>query len=288
MTSRTSVTSRVSTDSSSLPYKYSTSKNTSSVASSSFSSSHHAAASSSMNLTSSNNMTPAIYLSRLMDVSQMDIQSSLDQMKSLLLPMKMNSVYKMAYYRKQTKSHWARDDPAFVFLILVALTVSSLAYTIAFRSDSILRQFITFTLQSILINYGLMGIIIAATARTICDTYLNASLVNTTENAGNPLQNKYHAQQSVEFMYAFDVHSNAFVFWFVVIYGIQFFLLPVVLGKGFVGFLISNLLYSVGFFGYFYITHLGYRGEFLFYLVALLGILRRSCIFLSHITFLFS
>ena len=267
MTSRTSVTSRVSADTSSLPYKYSTS-NTSSVASSSFSSSshHHAAASSSMNLsTSSNNMTPAIYLSRLVDVSQMDIQSALDQMKSLLLPMKMNSVYKMAYYRKQTKSHWARDDPAFVFLILVALTVSSLAYTIAFRSDSILRQFITFTLQSILINYGLMGIIIAATARSICDTYLNASLVNSSENATNTsLQNKYHAQQSVEFMYAFDVHSNAFVFWFVVIYGIQFFLLPVVLGKGFVSFLVSNLLYSVGFFGYFYITHLGYRGEILY------------------------
>ena len=261
MTSRTSVTSRVSTDSSSLPYKYSTSNKSSSVASSSFSSSHHAA-SSSMNLTSSSNMSPAIYLSRLMDVSQMDIQSALDQMKSLLLPMKMNSVYKMAYYRKQTKSHWARDDPAFVFLILVALTVSSLAYTIAFRSDSIIRQFITFTLQSILINYGLMGIIIAATARTICDTYLNASLVNTTENAGNPLQNKYHAHQLVEFMHAFDVHSNAFVFWFVVIYGIQFFLLPIVLGKGFVSFLVSNLLYSVGFFGYFYITHLGYRGEF--------------------------
>ena len=222
------------------------------------------------------NMTPAVYLQRLLDVSQMDIQSALDQMKSLLLPSKMNSVYKMAYYRKQTKDHWARDDPAFVAIQIAMLVVASLAYAIAFRSDSLLTNYIYFLIHSVGVNYALFGVIVASVGRFIANSHLNHSNPsahvsasasasangNASGSAGMPEKRSYYAQQSVEFMYAFDVHCNAFFFLFTCAYGVQFFLLPVVLGKGFVSFLLSNMLYSIGFFGYFYITHLGYRGEY--------------------------
>lgn len=220
-------------------------------------------------------MTPAVYLQRLLDVSQMDIQSALDQMKSLLLPSKMNSVYKMAYYRKQTKDHWARDDPAFVAIQIAMLVVASLAYAIAFRSDSLLTNYIYFLIHSVGVNYALFGVIVASVGRFIANSHLNHSNPsahvsasasasasangNASGSAGMPEKRSYYAQQSVEFMYAFDVHCNAFFFLFTCAYGVQFFLLPVVLGKGFVSFLLSNMLYSIGFFGYFYITHLGYR-----------------------------
>ena len=73
------------------------------------------------------------YLSRLTDVRQMDVQSALDQMKTLLST-RPQVVYKTAYYRKQTKSHWARDDPAFVALQGLFLLIASIAYSVAFRT----------------------------------------------------------------------------------------------------------------------------------------------------------
>mmetsp|Transcript_10534 Transcript_10534/g.19663 ORF Transcript_10534/g.19663 Transcript_10534/m.19663 type:complete len:416 (+) Transcript_10534:119-1366(+) len=251
-------------------------------------------------------MSPTVYLQRIMDISQMDIQSAMDQMKSLLVPYKINSVFKMAYYRKQTKNHWARDDPAFVFLQIVLLATASLAYAIAFRSDSLVANFLYFSFHSIFINYFLLGLALSSLARYLANQYLNqtnvmsgsgsasggnssavsigigsgdgdhqgGNIANSSSSSGtNNITNHnstttmmssrrrtpYHVRQSVEFMYAFDVHCNAFFVLFVFIYGLQFFLLPIVLGKGFFSFLVSNVLYSVAFFGYFYVTHLGYR-----------------------------
>ena len=41
--------------------------------------------------------------------------------------------------------------------------------------------------------------------------------------------------------------------------GVQFFLLPLVLGESFFALLLSNTLYAAAFSWYWYITHLGYR-----------------------------
>jgi hypothetical protein len=232
-------------------------------------------------------MSPAVYLQRMMDISQMDIQSAMDQMKSLLVPSKINTVYKMAYYRKQTKNHWARDDPAFVFLQIIFLATVSLAYAIAFRSDSLVANFLYFSFHGIIVNFGLLGLAMAFLARYLANQYLNQTngvvggdghgvvggdghgvvggekggTMGISAHHSSARRPQYYVRQSVEFMYAFDVHCNAFFVLFVVIYGLQFFLLPLVLGKGFMSFLVSNALYSVGFFGYFYVTHLGYRGK---------------------------
>lgn len=196
---------------------------------------------------SNTNMAPAIYLQRLVDLSQMDIQSALDQMKSLLIPTQIQKVYKMAYYRKQTKNHWARDDPAFVAIQISLLLIASFAYSIALRSDSVIYNTLYFCFHSVIINFVLFGAIVATTARSIANQHL---VVTTSSN---------HVRQTVEWMYAFDVHCNAFFPAFVLLYGVQFFLLWLVLSHGFVPFLVSNILHSAGFFYYFYVTHLGYR-----------------------------
>merc|ERR1719352_1649071 len=81
----------------------------------------------------SSSASHAQYLARLIDFRQMDIQSALDQMKTLLST-RPHVVYKTSYYRKQTKNHWARDDPAFVALQLVFLLVASIAYSVSFRA----------------------------------------------------------------------------------------------------------------------------------------------------------
>ena len=211
----------------------------------------------------------AIYLSRLTDITQMDFQSALDQMKSLLSHKDMKKVYKLAYYRKQTKNHWSRDDPAIVFLQLVLLIIASLAYSIAFRSDSLVTSTLYFMFHSVVVNYLASGILLASVGRFIANNHLLSTSASslpsgTTISPVSSGSSSVHiVRQEVEWMYAFDVHCNAFWLFFVIVYGVQFFLLPIVLGKGFGSFLVSNLLYSAGFFGYFYVTHLGYRGEFI-------------------------
>eukprot|EP01082_Thalassiosira_pseudonana_P003795 g3275.t1.1.5e174189 g3275 g3275.t1 contig12:1758046-1758929(+) len=196
----------------------------------------------------SSTLTPQQYLSRMTDLQQMDLQSAIDQMRTLctFYPQRVS---KMAYYRKQTKNHWARDDPAFSFLQIVMLVISSIAYGLAFRLSSF-SAILSFVLKSVLINWLGFGVVMASVGRVIANQHLMIEGRSAS-----------HVKQSVEWLYAFDVHCNSFVPLFVILYGVQFFLLPVVLGTSLLSLGVANTLYAIAFGWYFYITHLGYRGE---------------------------
>lgn len=197
----------------------------------------------------------------------MDLQSAIDQMRTLLSPYPQR-VYKMAYYRKQTKNHWARDDPAFCFVQVVMIIASSIAYGFAFRVAS-LSAIVGFVAKSVLIHWLGFGVVVASAGRVIANQHLM-----TAERSAS------HVKQNVEWLYAFDVHCNAFVPLFVLLYGVQFFLLPLVLGTSLLSLGVSNTMFAVAFAWYFYITHLGYRAlpflshteVFLFPIVAILAI----------------
>jgi len=181
-----------------------------------------------------------------MDLQQMDLQNAADQMRTLL-SLYPQKVYKMAYYRKQTKNHWARDDPAFCFLQIVMIVASSIAYGFAFRVSSF-SSLILLVTKSVMLHWLGFGVIMASLGRVIANQHLQAERSSTI-----------HVKQNVEWLYAFDVHCNAFVPLFVLLYGVQFFLLPVVLGTSLLSLGVSNTLYAIAFGWYFYITHLGYR-----------------------------
>jgi hypothetical protein len=138
---------------------------------------------------------PTQYLARLTDIRQMDIQSALDQMKTLLST-RPHVVYKTSYYRKQTKNHWARDDPAFCALQLVFLLIASIAYSVSFRTT--LLDGVAFLLYSVLLNWLAVGFLIATLGREIANRHLTVH------------QSSSHVRQSVEWLYAFDIHCNAF------------------------------------------------------------------------------
>jgi len=201
-------------------------------------------ASSDSNLTST--LTPQMYLQRMTDLQQMDLQSAIDQMR-ILLTLYPQRVYKMAYYRKQTKNHWARDDPAFCFLQIVMIAAVSIAYGFAFRVGSFL-DLIGVVTKSVLVNWLGFGVIIASVGRLIANNHLMMAERSSS-----------HVKQEVEWLYAFDVHCNAFVPLFVLLYGVQLFLLPLVLGPSLLSLGVSNTLFAMAFGWYFYITHLGYR-----------------------------
>lgn len=174
----------------------------------------------------------------------MDIQSAMDQMKTLLST-RPYVVYKTSYYRKQTKNHWARDDPAFVALQFIFLVIACIAYSVSFRAP--LTESIAFLVYSVIFHWLGFGFVIATVGREIANRHL-------TDHKSTS-----HVRQSVEWLYAFDIHCNAFFPLFVVLYGVQFFLLPLVLGKSLVALIVSNTLYAASFAWYWYITHLGYR-----------------------------
>ena len=138
---------------------------------------------------------PMQYFQRLTDVHQMDIQSALDQMKTLLST-RPQVVYKTSYYRKQTKNHWARDDPAFAALQGVFIVVAGIAYSVAFKTS--LSNAISFLLYTVFWNWLGMGLIIS----TLCRDIANRHLV--VQNSSS------HVRQQVEWLYAFDIHCNSF------------------------------------------------------------------------------
>jgi len=225
---------------------------------------------------------PIQYLIRLTDMSQMDIQSTFDQMSSLLSPTQIHKVYKMAYYRKQTKNHWARDDPAFITVQIILMIITCFAYCVAFHdstadggggvSDGLWIRTVRFAFLSIAVNYGLFGMIVSTICWTIANSYLtnNGSLPTTTSSkttaatirhssAAVSSSRRYIVGQSVEWLYSFDIHCNAFFPLFMLIYVGQYFLLPLVLGRSLLALIVSNLMYGIAFGWYFYVTHLGYR-----------------------------
>jgi hypothetical protein len=189
-------------------------------------------------------LNPHNYLARLVDVRQMDIQSALDQMKSLMST-RPQVVYKTSYYRKQTKNHWHRDDPAFVALQAIFLVIASIAYSVAFRIS--LSGAISFLLYTLLWNWLGLGCLLGSLCREIANRHLVVH------------QSTSHVRQQVEWLYAFDIHCNSFVPVFLILYGLQLFLLPLVLREGLVPLIVANTLYAAALSWYWYITHLGYR-----------------------------
>ncbi|XP_020102886.1 protein unc-50 homolog isoform X2 [Ananas comosus] len=78
------------------------------------------------------------YLRRIIKWQQMDIEYTFWQMLHLCTSPKV--VYQHTKYHKQTKNQWARDDPAFVVIFCLFLVFATLAYCVAFLTNSYLRE----------------------------------------------------------------------------------------------------------------------------------------------------
>jgi len=194
----------------------------------------------------------------------MDFEATFDQMLTLLST-EPEKLYISFYYRKQTKNQWARDDPAFVVVQASFVAVSAFAYAIAFRHPSFWGYLWT-VLYCVVVDWLLVGFAVASTCSHLANKYLRQSHAHSVE-------------QEVEWLYAFDVHTNSFFCSFLLTYVLQvgfffayifffdqtiffpdqYFLLPLLLGRSVLSCVVSNTLYAVATVWYFYITHLGYR-----------------------------
>ena len=131
--------------------------------------------------------------------------------------------------------------------LYVWFQIATLAYAIAFQNPSF-WGYLWSVLYGVLVDWLLVGLAIASTTSHIANKYLRQHHAHSVE-------------QEVEWLYAFDVHTNAFFCSFFITYVLQYLLLPILLARGAIPCILSNGLYAIATIWYAYITHLGYRGK---------------------------
>ncbi|RLN44981.1 hypothetical protein BBJ29_009858 [Phytophthora kernoviae] len=187
------------------------------------------------------------YFARVLDYRQMDLDATFYQMVTLCV--QPSKVYKSAYYRKQTKNRWARDDPAFAVIQFAFLLVATVAWAIAFHVDSV-AKYLSLLFHAVIVEWMGFGLVIS----TLCWWTANHHLRLRSHGMGDAL----YVEQRVEWQFAFDIHCNSFFILFLFLYVLQFLLAPVLASDSFLMLLVGNLLYSLGWGFYTYITFLGY------------------------------
>ncbi|KAJ2703545.1 hypothetical protein H4218_000229 [Coemansia sp. IMI 209128] len=153
-------------------------------------------------------------------------------------------VYRNIYYHKQTKNQWARDDPAFLILQVLGLVITTASYSIVYGSGT--NGFLKALLQLLVVNYLVSGVVLATLTWLVANRFLRH-------------QNVHAADQQVEWMYAFDVHCNAFFTLFVFAYVLQFCFLPILMKTAWISLFLGNTLFALAGAGYAFTTYLGFH-----------------------------
>lgn len=177
------------------------------------------------------------YFRRLFKFEQMDFQFALWQMFYLLVaPQKLTKVFRA---RKNFKSQYARDDPAFLILFAGALFFTSIGFSISLGYSFL--QFIKFLVVEIFIDCIGIGVVIATALWYITNRFLKPRSI----------------PQDVEWAFAFDIHLNAF---FPPLILLHFLLLIFYnLNLGALAWVIGNFFWLAAAMYYVYITFLGYN-----------------------------
>ncbi|KAI9061610.1 UNC-50-like protein, partial [Trametes sanguinea] len=179
---------------------------------------------------------------RLLRFQSMDFELAAWQLTYLCISPKR--VYRNVYFHKQTKNTWARDDPAILILIAACLCVTAVAWSVVYSYG--FWGAIELAFLMIFRDFFLGGIVVA----TIIWFFANRVLLS-------PPSHSTPEDAKVEWAYAFDVHTNAFVPLYLTLYFAQLFLVPIILRSRWICLFVSNTLYLAGFAQYIYGIYLG-------------------------------
>ncbi|XP_035743186.1 protein unc-50 homolog [Vespa mandarinia] len=178
------------------------------------------------------------YLRKLLKFEQMDFEFALWQM--IFLFTAPQKVYRNFQSRKQTKSQFARDDPAFLVLLTCWLCISAVGIAVVLGLGFF--QFIRLLLYMIFVDYIVVGLIVATVFWFITNRYL-----------------RIDKSQDVEWGYAFDIHLNAFFPPLIILHILQLFIYNGLINTNvFGGRFVGNTLWFISVAYYIYITFLGY------------------------------
>lgn len=187
-----------------------------------------------------------VVLRRLFRPPTLDFETAIWEIYYLIVSPR--KVYKSLYYHKQTKNTWARDDPSFVILLSAFITVSALAWGLAYASG--IMGVLKLILYMVLVDFFATGVIIS----TACWFLANRFLKQTSRSAMN-----VGGDGELEWSYCFDIHCNSFLIIWVCLYVVQFILLPVLTKSNWISIFLGNTLYFFALSYYFVISFYGYN-----------------------------
>ncbi|KPA86477.1 hypothetical protein ABB37_00628 [Leptomonas pyrrhocoris] len=197
------------------------------------------------------------FVRRAVQVDQMELDSALSQMYSLCTNPSL--VSKMSRARMMTKGHYYRDDPAFLVLQLGFIVISTLAYGLVMASSA---GAVFFTIFSSVLLFLISGLVLACIGRAVAVMYLPSTSLSHGSNTGGAASgpstgldvfNDY-LRSDVDWRYAFDVHCNGYLTYFIWTQVIQY---PFIFITSCYPFL-ANAFYLVGVLTYIYNVFLGY------------------------------
>nr|CDS33122.1 protein unc 50 [Hymenolepis microstoma] len=224
------------------------------------------------------------YFSRFYKFRQMDFEYASWQMVNIFVaPQKL---YRNFSYHHFTRNQWARDDPAFMILLIPWIFLSTSTYSILLNhsffgwlkhlfwsivfecifSGLIVASFMWIISNRWMIRGEHLGIVSSgSTSPTIFGgpnrgtlNYMrHSSVASDDESINSDGSSSY--PPVVEWAYAFDIHLNAFFSCFIFIHIIQLIFFYFTSGVTFVSVLIANTFWLVGILYYVYITFLGYK-----------------------------
>ena len=238
--------------------------------------------------TNTNNATIINYnFRRVVMPKHMDVAYALWQMRVLALS-GPKAVYRHATYRKQTKNQWGRDDPTFCVLTSLFVAACAIGYCAMYERRGVGKA-VWVVLSAVCFDYIGCGCVIATAYWFLANRYMRVKSsgrgrgstrhhagTTTTTTTTNDNNNNNH----VEWLFAFDVHCNSFVPLFVALYLGQLILSPLLVQRGFICALLSNILFCLSLSYYHYCQFVGFnslphleRTEYLLYPVVALVVL---------------
>ena len=125
----------------------------------------------------SRSATASEYLRRVLRFQHMDFEYTVWQM--LYLCVNPTRIYRTTTYHSRTKHQWARDDPAFVVVVLYLLLVAVLSWCLAFGASGV--DVVTTTLYVACVDFFALSALLASAGWWLSNTYLNDAVTGTTE-----------------------------------------------------------------------------------------------------------
>ena len=140
------------------------------------------------------------YAERMLHFRQMDFEYALWLMVNLCTSPR--TACRTALYHSRTKHHWARDDPAFVVLLLYLLLIATSAWCVAFAGHSPLEA-LTLYAYVVAVDFVLLSMVLSTVGWWFSNTYLH-ECASGAEWSSTPLERKVcpKHQQCVAFPFS--------------------------------------------------------------------------------------
>ena len=123
------------------------------------------------------------YVQRMLRWQHMDFEYTIWQM--LQLCVNPSRAYRTTLYHSCTKHAWARDDPAFVVVLVYLLFVVSIAWSLAFGARSLLSMMRLFA-YVVTIDFALLGATLATMGWWAANKYLTVSASHDSASGAQP------------------------------------------------------------------------------------------------------